>query len=116
VVDVERVPRLGHQADSRSQPDVHQVLAHGTNGEEHRDRGATLTHCAVTDDEDVGSTARRSLGGTSQPGERGFESADSLFGIPHGIERNGGKARDVPDGTHLFGQQDRVLQPEHPGV
>ena len=55
VVDVERVARLGDEADARAESGVHQVLAHGADGEQHGDRRVGPVRGAVADDEDVGA-------------------------------------------------------------
>src|ERR671910_1668418 len=89
------------------------MLAHCTDCHEHGDGRTPLACSPIADDEDVCSTSCRALRGTTQPGERRLQTIHSLCRIPYRVEGNGRKAGDIPESTHLFGKQDRVLQPEH---
>jgi hypothetical protein len=116
MVDIDRVSGFGHQPDPRAETDVHQMLPHGADREQHRDRGVTLVGRPVADDDDARAPPGRPLGRAAERGERGPEAVGSLRYVPDRIEGHGGEPGDVPECGHLVVQQDRVLQPQHAGV
>jgi hypothetical protein len=116
VVDVESVAGFGHESHPRAKTLLHQVLANRSDRQQHRNRCTMLGRGAVADDEDFCSSPGGTVRRAAQHGERGLEARRSPAGIPDGVQCYGRESGHVPKRRHLFSQQNRVFQTEHPGV
>ena len=74
VVDLAGFVRLDQEARPAAQPPPHQMVVHGSDGEQCRDRRARLAGRQVGHDQDGGSGAHRLLGIPRQPLAGGLQS------------------------------------------
>ena len=87
---------------------------HGTDREQHRDRGAVGPRAPIAQNEDPGALTHGTPRRAAQPVERGAERVRTGLGLPGGREGDRLHAGDVLERSHFAVQQDGVVVPHQP--
>ena len=102
VVHVPGITRLRHEAGPRAQALAEQVLMHGADGEQHRDRRVVPVGCTVAHDDDARPLADRAGRRARELVERGAKCVGFSGRLPGRGKGGRGHASHVLQRSHLL--------------
>jgi len=118
LVDFAGLAGLGDEVGAEAEAGAHELLVHGADGEEHRDRGLLRGDAAVGDDEDLGTVAHGLLGGLGEGLERGLEGLGADGGGEVRVERDHATLQGghVGERGELVVEEDRRIEFDEAGA